>query len=228
MSERGIDYYDELYRLLGCNTFELAPKSKEPKTSWLSFQKEKNQNKIKQGNIAVVCGTISGNLVVVDMDNCDIANALFQDWQGLLEKTLVVRSSRGYHVYLRCANLPDMAKFDGGNNWHVDIKSEGGYVVGAGSTHPDGSLYTIVSKTHMIMQLDSLDSLYAQLRKIGFDTTKLHLSISEILKGVNEGDRDDSAFRLACYYLKNGKTEEWTQNKMEEWNKKNKPPLESS
>ena len=57
-------------------------------------------------------------------------------------KTYKVKTSRGVHVYFRGAR-PTTGLYVGGKKVG-DIKSTGGYVLAAGSVHPDGPIYTVI------------------------------------------------------------------------------------
>jgi len=225
---KSIDYFVGLYRSLGCNVFQIQSNSKRPIDKWEIHQKEKNTKLIHTGNIAVVCGVISSNLIVIDLDSFELSTKVFQKWNDLLTKTLVVKTGRGYHIYLRCEKLPDGRKIDGPNDWHVDVKSEGGFVVGAGSIHPDTKKpYQIVSKTAKILQIPNIDDLMVQLRKLGFDTNEKSLAISRIKKGIKKGLRNDAAFKLACYELHRNRNQDKVWNYLlNEWNKLNNPPMD--
>lgn len=95
-------------------------------------------------------GVITGwsNLVVLDFDNytewirwrmwassketaAHVANHAYQ-----------VKTARGVHVYIRINNQERARKIQ-----NIDIKSMGGYVLGAGSVHPSGAVYTALRET---------------------------------------------------------------------------------
>jgi len=91
-------------------------------------------------NLAVVTGAVSG-IVVVDADT---AGALtwwtthrpYSPWQ--------VRTARGWHVYYRHPGerVPNRARLqtpDG--RLALDVRGDGGYVIGPGSTHHSGAVY---------------------------------------------------------------------------------------
>jgi len=52
------------------------------------------------------------------------------------------------------------------------------------------------------------------------------IKIKEIMAGVEEGSRDNSAIKLATYFRKQGKSADEAEKLLLEWNKKNKPPLD--
>jgi len=77
----------------------------------------------------VICGKISGNLVVVDFD-CPEKYKAFQEQFPDIVQTYTVKSQRGCHVYLRGESEIKTQHFG-----KVDVIGRGGYVVGAGSTN---------------------------------------------------------------------------------------------
>jgi hypothetical protein len=105
-----------LYQKLGYSLIPINYKDKKPAIEWKPYQTRKPtpeelgawfDNSIM--NIGVVCGNISGqngtSLVVLDLDNVpdyERFKAVAEKKLGvgnLSDSTLVVRTSRGYHVY---------------------------------------------------------------------------------------------------------------------------------
>lgn len=105
-------------------------------------------------NIGVVCGRISGNLVVVDFDVADAID-LHREWiENVRGKTLIVKTSRGLHVFLRTQEPVRSRRFDGG-----EIRAEGQYVVFPPSLHPEGKHYQRepLSREDQILLIDSYE-----------------------------------------------------------------------
>jgi len=92
----------------------------------------------RDSNIAVVCGQISGNLVVLDFDSMAAFRRYQRMMAPLLNDALVVRTARGVHVWVRLPFVPRTSK----PYPDIDIKGEGGYVVAPRSLHPTGAQYT--------------------------------------------------------------------------------------
>jgi hypothetical protein len=87
-------------------------------------------------NPGVTCGANSG-IVVLDVDSSE-AQALVDNWN--LPATPCVSTGRGRHYYFRHPG------FKVGNSVRIagtklDIRGDGGYVVGAGSLHESGAFY---------------------------------------------------------------------------------------
>ena len=98
-------------------------------------------------NITVVCGQVSGGLVVFDFDH--EAEVMFPRWQAavgqkLCRRLVIARSSKGYHVYLRLkGSLVPTRKvaFNEEGELLIEIKAEGGLVQAPPSLHPSGCRY---------------------------------------------------------------------------------------
>ena len=89
-------------RAQNVNFFPLRPKSKIPMQAWKQYQTEKYEGDIPpECNYAVVCGAVSENLAVFDFDNCDSIDILNNVLDNATNNTLVVKTSRGFHVYVK-------------------------------------------------------------------------------------------------------------------------------
>lgn len=89
--------------------------------------------------VGIVCGAVSGNLVVLDFDSHD-AVAEFRDEFPLLQDTLIVSSGsrRGAHYYyVSVHNHPTLLVKN------YELRSNGAYVVAPPSPHPSGNLYEV-------------------------------------------------------------------------------------
>lgn len=101
-------------------------------------------------NVGVVCGAVSGNLVVIDCDGIG-AVKMFADRFPELRQTLVVvtGSRKGAHFYFYSAFLPSTIRITGldmggGALGNIELRADGHYVVAPPSRHPDtGKLYGV-------------------------------------------------------------------------------------
>jgi len=156
-----------LYLSLGWSIFPLRPKDKLPyvellpvktdadgkqeqtgtgkaKRTWELFQKAQPQpetvtawlKRAPEMNIAIVCGAVSG-IVVLDIDS-EEGEAIARE-KGL-PRTPVVKTGKGRHYYFKHPGMPisNFARKLPG----VDLRGDGGYVVGPPSVHPSGAVYT--------------------------------------------------------------------------------------
>ena len=175
----------ETLRLQGCNLIELKPKSKIPSKPWKQYQSEINDDVIgRDSNYAVIGGSISKDLVIIDVDKMDENDPdghvpvpldfLDKIIPGVLKRTLVVKTGTGgYHIYIRnveSVRKMKSLKLDSGD-MHVDIQAEGKYVVGPGSIHRNNNEYEVVSSTNTIIQYN-FGYVSEALDRLGFTPEK--------------------------------------------------------
>ncbi|MFZ9888500.1 MAG: bifunctional DNA primase/polymerase [Myxococcota bacterium] len=133
---------------LGFSVIPLRPRGKEPLGRWTAAQRRRaSEDELAlvfdvqpDSNFAVVCGAVSG-LVVVDLD--DEEAVAFAE-ANLPPTPLVVTTSRGQHWYYLHpgGDLPTFRP----EGLKIDVKGDGGYVVGPGSLHPSGAMYQATSR----------------------------------------------------------------------------------
>ncbi len=207
----------------GFNLIPLKPKSKEPigGFNWKEYQEEKYTGSFPSTcNIGVVCGRSSGNLFVVDLDD----ESLIKDFEEF--KTLKVKTGKGQHLYFHFHGFPPPnKKLDDKRGRHIDIKSQGGYVLAPSSVHPNGSVYTIVDDSP-IMDISGT-KLREKLESIGFSVETR--TVSEIAEGLSEGGRNDGTFKYTCYLIREkGLYGQALHKEVEELNKRHRPPMPDS
>ena len=133
-----------LFRLLPVDPADQKPTWEPYKTQLPSISQV--QNWFAQGaeNYAVITGW--RNLVILDFDDAQeyIRWSLWvQDKPAakyVFEHAYKVRTARGVHVYIRTPGQERARKLG-----KIDIKAVGGYVLGPGSIHPTGAIYTPMS-----------------------------------------------------------------------------------
>jgi Bifunctional DNA primase/polymerase, N-terminal len=118
-------------------------------------------------NVGIVCGAISGNLVVMDCDSI-AAIALFElNFPHLLNTfTVLTGSGQGKHYYYRVDGLPPTTRalnIAGGN---LELRVNGCYVVAPPSIHPDrlkryrimrpDPILRLTDMTHLVIWLQGL------------------------------------------------------------------------
>ncbi len=209
---------EELHKI-GLNIIPLQPKSKVPLVSWKEYQDKQFTDDIYiDCNLAVICGKTSGNLVVIDIDK-KLPDYIDGVLNGALEKTLVVETGKGYHIYLRCDKLPNTLRLSN-KDLHVDVQSQGTFVVGPTSIHPDtGKEYKIISKTNDIYKVD--------FKKISLNLEFLKFKVEKpraTLDGVQHGGRNDAMFKLSCKLLSEYDVDT-SRALVQTVNEKNTPPL---
>ncbi len=89
--------------------------------------------------------TSAGDLVQLDFDHTDVEPV--QLFGVPLPLTFTVRTGHGWHLYYRKPRATAGAEHTNGyvqREPNVEVKTDGGYVVGPGSVHPDGHTYDLV------------------------------------------------------------------------------------
>lgn len=102
-------------------------------------------------NVGIVCGAVSGNLVVLDFDSHE-AVCEFEDKFSALTDTLCISSGsrRGAHYYFYCKDLPPSTLVK-----NYELRANGMYVVAPPSLHPSGNRYE-VRRAVEPMRLDNM------------------------------------------------------------------------
>jgi len=252
--------YVDLYKKLGFSIIPLQARSKSPALeTWKEYQSRKpsdqelaqwfNDTDLAKGmNIGIVCGPVSGNLVVIDFDDPEIYYKFF-DAEKIEKDTLVIKTSRGIQVYLlepftekptKSAKIPELK---------MEIRSSGNYVVAPPSIHPSGAQYVFLNpKVKNIKEVEGLEeSLWKRIEELGvrkrvfidptWRTGRVGTykgshppCIEGLLQGVTKGSRHEAAIRLFSYFInfRGGKPKQVAE-KLKKWNKEqNKPPLEEA
>jgi len=125
-------------------------------------------------SIAIICGTVSNNLVVFDFD-FDAENQLetFLNAVGSeLEKTLtIIETGKGFHVYVRVANANKeqlksriLARTADGSIL-IEMKGEGTAVTAPPSRHKNGRYYRAFQGSLLTLEPVSLDTFELMLNQ---------------------------------------------------------------
>ncbi len=241
-SRKELEVFIDFYRKQGFNFIPIAYGEKRPIVKWEQYEQQlATEQEIQEWflksagmlNIAIVCGKISENLVVVDFDTGTVQKAVKEAekvfGKNIFTQTFVVQTSRGVHVYLRSKwPFPSFRM----NDVDIHVQCEGTYVLAPPSKHPSGADYKPISANVPIMMWegDLVEDLFERLSKIykncNINKYRQPIDINELLKGTSEGARDESAIKLATWYRKHEKNEEETSLLLAEWNNNNNPPMD--
>lgn len=195
----GAEHVQELAR-----HFSVIPagRDKLPLVKWKEFQTRRPSveeiGKWFQGsaNVAVVTGAISG-IAVLDADD-----AATVSWcEANLPRTPTVETARGRHYYFRFA--PGLKNAVSVNGHKLDVRGEGGYVIGPGSIHSTGVIYSWLEGRSMDDLPLAPFPTHLQTTKEAKTTTTgaygqaaLASELSQ-LAGSREGERNDALNRAA-------------------------------
>jgi len=241
--------YIEKYRAWGLCLIPIAPRAKNPLVKWQQYQHRKPTEtelstwfSSNSSNIAIVCGAISGNLVVTDIEkeNQDLYIAISEYCQERFGKkidelTPVVKTGGGgYHIYWRVKNLPQLYHPAGEERKHIpDIQSEGGYVLAPPSIHPSGNPYRLLNPGITgIYTIQSLSDLAIDIPIKRGPVPRTGSAggphwVTEALAGVAKPGRDNMCIRLAGYF-RNKHPEDVTTAILLEYGARCNPPLDGA
>lgn len=232
----------------GFSFFPLSPHSKIPPkgVTWTQYQtRHPTQDEIDKwaaagslDQLAIVCGEISG-LIVLDADDLATFGAWVSECKHHLPPTPMVKTGEN-GAGPRCHYL---YKHPGGRIKNstkkipgADIKADGGYIVAAGSTHPDGHKYEFFPE----LGLNDVDLapcpnwILEFLEYEASSTVKVSKEdllgpdeddYAVLLRGVPKGGRNHAAARLAGLFLGQGQPRDRALEMLRSWNLRNAPPL---
>jgi hypothetical protein len=132
----------------GLHVFQLQPRSKIPFPGSRGCKDATRDKALirdwwRQHPTANIGLATGDGYFVIDLDGPD-AQRWFAEECGRRDcnQTLTVKTARGWHVFFWAPEeIPNSASKIAP---HVDVRGQGGYVVGAPSIHPDGHVYRIV------------------------------------------------------------------------------------
>ena len=170
-----------------------------------------------EANVGIATGVISG-VVVLDIDPRHGGDGtivtLPAQYGKLPETPTVLTGGRGIHLYLRHPGrvVPNSASQIGQG---IDVRGDGGYVIAPKSVHESGMCY--LWEVSSRIDETPLAELPAWLLKLmtGAEAGRAPNAESkgpsgaapdlvQLAGGVEEGDRDNQLFRLACYLRRRG------------------------
>lgn len=145
-----LDYIKKGYSIMPLKT-----NSKDPLLAWSQFKRriaseeeiKKWFNNEKNYNIGIVCGTISNNLEILDLDSPDLIN-FFKNIKTYQVKT----QSNGYHLYFKSKKLSGNRQKVFG--YPIDIRSEGGFGVAPPSKKDENSWE--IAREDEILEINNL------------------------------------------------------------------------
>lgn len=221
----------DIYRKQGINLVPIPKGSGKSLTipgGWKRYQDEMYVSEIPEDqDFAVILGKVSGNLIVIDLDDCDDLEELNKIKKDVLNTTVVVRTGDGYHIYFKLSgDLPRQSNtFLHKGKYKMEIKSSGSYVIGAGCSHydkdekgnyyPSGKKYNLISNVTKIATIPaSGDDIIKAIEELGWQRSGMqelgngeHIIIPtiELEKGNwPSGSRYNNGFKLALRRFHSG------------------------
>lgn len=218
--------YASRYVNSGWSILPVRPDEKRPyMTNWRQYMHQKADMKtvtpwftmLKGAGVGMVTGKIS-NIIVLDIESyCPTPI------EEILEEyptQLVSRSgSGGYHLFYQYPTSRQSISNRVGIFKGADLRADGGFIVLPPTMHPCGNRYEWISEGVPGAFPLALLELEAQPRTVGEGW------ITEALRGVSEGGRNDTCARLAGYFFNKGMSADIVETLLMEWNERNDPPL---
>lgn len=141
-----------LYAGLGWSPIPL--RGKVPAVTWKAYQSRRPlpgeisgwARRCLFGNVGLVCGPVSGGLVVLDLDGERAYIAFAACFPGLARTyTVATGSGHGRHVYLVAEHLPPSTRAVGTPIGNLELRAAGHQVAAPPSRHPvTGRLYRVI------------------------------------------------------------------------------------
>lgn len=210
----------------GWSVLPVRPEEKRPyMTNWLQYTKTRAPmatvenwfNHLSGAGIGVVTGRIS-NMIVLDIEaDCPYP---IEDLLKRYPTQMIARSGGGgWHLFYQYptnqSRVSNRVKiFEG-----ADLRADGGFIVLPPTMHPSGSRYEWVKKGPLGAFPVALLDLKTRTPVQGEGW------ITEALRGVSEGARNDTCARLAGYFFKKGVTADIVETLLLDWNERNEPPM---
>lgn len=174
-------------------------------SSWTPYQTARLKEEEVEGlfsganvkGLAIICGAISGNLEVIDVDTKhDTTGRLWEEFKKLIEdnqpelySSLVIAQTKsgGYHIYYRCDQIEGNLKLATKQNKEVliETRGEGGYVIA-----PPSQGYSYIQGAP-----DNIPTISPQQRNVLFS----------IAKSFNELQEEERP-RVTTPYISSGST----------------------
>lgn len=186
---------------------------KRPSIAWREFQTRLPTGAEMQRwfgdratNLAVITGGVSG-VVVVDVDSEEAV-----PWvrEHLPQTPWIVRTRRGWHLYYRHPGVPV------GNRAHLggmklDVRGDGGYVIGPGSLHASGAAYraigdwTVPREKLPVLEANLLAKLakpaqpqLPPMRATGNEVERGRRYLAKVPRPIDGQGSDRDTFVVAC------------------------------
>lgn len=172
----------ERYLALGLSVIPLH--GKIPAVTWSAYQRRKpSLLELRRwarrglfGNVGVVCGEVSGSLVVLDFDDPALYDTFTARFPDLAKTYTVASGGGGCHVYLRADVLPPSRRSRG-----VELCAAGRQVAAPPSVHPSGAPYRVLRP----LDVQHVPDLEEVARWIRPDTVTSRPGSSQLAAGVS-------------------------------------------
>lgn len=156
-------------------------------------------------NVGIVCGQVSGGLVVLDID--EGGEAAMHDWETahspLPETVTAITGSGGRHLFYR-VNREIRPSVNG--DMHIDVRGDGSYVVAPPSIHPNGGSYEWGTSPDDMDVADADEAVYSFIEHVRPSTMAGEGGARPLFELPEEiaKDRNNTLFRYASSLREKG------------------------
>lgn len=160
--------YDAARAYLTAGVSVIPVRGKQPTLkSWVMWQQHRptmatldqwHKAELLSG-VGVICGKVSNNLVVVDLDSLLAVQNFEESFPNLLDTYAILSGSRrGLHYYYYVDNLPPTTIAP-----LCELRANGSYVVAAPSLHASGNHYSVEQRQD-VMRVHNLENVVAWIK----------------------------------------------------------------
>ncbi|MBQ1449305.1 MAG: bifunctional DNA primase/polymerase, partial [Eggerthellaceae bacterium] len=190
--------------------------------------------KYPNANIGITCGEPSGNIVVIDVDKDDEAGydgaESLDEWElehGRLPETACAVTGRGgIHYYYRTDGRE--LHPDTNDKLHIDVRTDGSYVMAAPSVHPNGNAMYWDLHYEDYPIADANDTVYALIDAIYDHGNRNGESPKVNASEFKKGGRNNQLYKMACSLMAQSWDDDAIIASIETYNKMSKNPLPDS
>lgn len=221
VGEQAIEYVNS-----GWSVLPVRPDEKRPyMTNWLQYTKTRAPipmvegwfNNLAGAGVGAVTGRIS-NMVVLDVEK-DCPYTIEELLKKYPTQMVAKSGGGGYHLFYQYptnqARVSNRVRiFE-----KADLRADGGFIVLPPTMHPSGNRYQWIKRGPLGAFPIALLELQAQPKVLEEGW------ITEALRGVSEGGRNDTCARLAGYFFKKGVNADIVEALLLDWNERNEPPM---
>lgn len=119
------------------------------------------------GNIGVICGAVSGNVVVMDCDGLEACYLFEKAFPALAQTyTVATGSGVGRHYYFRVKDVPPTTRVLNLPVGNLELRADGCYVVAPPSVHPDTEKVYKAARRVPMLNLSNLEPVKEWLYRL--------------------------------------------------------------
>lgn len=220
LGKAAVWYCEHGYGIIPLHPRSKAPAMKLGLNDWFSNPKDAIDlwTKFPDLNIAIICGTPSHGLLVLDIDVDEEKDkdgyATLSAWEkahGELPATAVAITGKGGMHYLYRTDRTNIHP-SVNEELGVDIRCDGSYIVAPPSIHPNGNRYEWQDHPDDVPIAVATGAVYDFIdhvqRNGGQDETKKENGKFKLPSKIKEGERDKTLFRYASHLRAIGRSDE--------------------